>query len=98
MLSGVVQVQTYPLIGAGFLNLVGDNSVHSIKLTSTPGAGLDSFTITAKDGTLFQLNGAGATLTLLSVNGITNDISVSLGTGGPNTFDFERRPRPRAAC
>ena len=23
------------------------------------------------------------------MNGITNDISISLGTGGPNTFDFE---------
>ncbi len=89
MLSGVVQVQTYPLIAAGFLNLVGDNSVHSIKLTSTAGGGLDAYTITSKDGTLFQLNGAGATLTSLQVNGITNDISVSLGTGGPNTFDFE---------
>ncbi len=89
MLSGVVQVQTYPLIAAGFLNLVGDNSVHSIEMTSTAGGGLDAYTITAKDGTLFQLNGAGATLTSLQVNGITNDISVSLGIGGPNTFDFE---------
>ena len=59
MLSGVVQVQAYPLIGAGFLNLVGDNSVHSIKITSTPGGGLDAYTITSKDGTLFQLNGGG---------------------------------------
>ncbi len=89
MLSGVVQVQTYPLIGAGFLNLVGDNSVHSVKITSTPGGALDAYTITSKDGDLFQLNGAGATLTSLSVNGIVNDISVSLGQGGPNTFDFE---------
>jgi hypothetical protein len=88
MLSGVVQVQTYPLLGAGLLALAGDNSVHSVKITSTPGAGLDSYTITSKDGTLFQLNGAG-TFTSLQVNGITNDITVSLGAGGPNTLDFE---------
>jgi hypothetical protein len=88
MLSGVVQVETYPLLGAGLLALVGDNSAHSVKITSTPGAGLDSYTITSKDGTLFQLNGAG-TFTSLQVNGITGDITVSLGAGGPNTLDFE---------
>ena len=89
MLSGVVQVQVYPLIGAGLLNLAGDNSVHSIKLTSSLGGGLDAYTITSKNGTLFQLNGAGATFTSLQVNGIVNDITVNLGVGGPNTFDFE---------
>ena len=88
MLSGVVQVETYPLLGAGLLALVGDNSAHSVKITSTPAAGLDSYTITSKDGTLFQLNGAG-TFTSLLVNGITGDITVSLGAGGPNTLDFE---------
>ncbi len=88
LLSGVVQVQTYPLLGAGLLALVGDNSAHSVKITSTPGAGLDSYNITSKDGTLFQLNGAG-TFTSLQVNGIAGDITVSLGAGGPNTLDFE---------
>ena len=62
MLSGVVQVQAYPLIGAGFLNLVGDNSVHSIKMTSTAGGGLDAYTITSKDGTAVPTEWRGATL------------------------------------
>jgi len=58
-------------------------------MTSTPGGALDAYTITAKDGTLFQLNGAGATLSSLQVDGITQDITIALGAGGPNTFDFE---------
>ena len=91
MLSGVVQVQTYPAVGLnpGDLALVGDTSQHSVQITSTPSGLLDQFTITSKDGTLFQLNGASPTLTSVPVDGITGNIAVNLGLGGTNTFDFE---------
>ena len=86
MLSGVVQVN---LDGLGNLSLVGDSSQHYVEITSTPNGTYDQFTITSKDGTLFELNGVLPTLTSVAVDGVTGDINVNLGNGGPNTFDFE---------
>ena len=86
MLSGVVQVN---LDGLGNLSLVGDSSQHYVEITSTPNGTYDQFTITSKDGTLFELNGVLPTLTSVAVDGVTGNINVNLGNGGPNTFDFE---------
>ena len=96
MLSGVVNVFTQtvsggPTVTAGDLWIQGDTSQHHILVNSTPNGGLDQFTITSTDGTLFRLNTTGGTPTLTSVavDGIFGSFNVNLGHGGANTFDIE---------
>jgi hypothetical protein len=90
MLSGVVNVEIAPLISAGNLILAGDGSNNNVQITQTTLPG--QYTISSPSGesgesTLFQINGAGVTMSSVTVNGINGNIMVDLGTGN-TAFTF----------
>ena len=99
MLTGIVNVSVETFAGvANSLVMTGDNSVHDVVVTSTLGGTPSQYTITSKNGDLFTVNGnPSPTLTLLAMNGVTGDVVVALGAGGPNTFDMRRLPPQPAA-
>ena len=91
MLTGIVNVSIETFNGvADSMVITGDNSVHDVVVTSTPSGTPDEYTITSKNGDLFTLNGSALpTLGPIAVDGVTGNIIVALGAGGPNTFDME---------
>ena len=91
MLTGIINVSIETFAGvADSMVITGDNSVHGVVITSTHGGTPDEYSISSKNGDLFTLNGSALpTFSALAVNGVTGDVVVALGAGGPNTFDME---------
>lgn len=81
VLSGIVDV----FVAGGTITLVGDGSNNGVEMRSTGVPG--EYKIDGVPDTLLRLNGAPPTLPSLTVNGISGDISVSLGTGN-DAFSF----------
>lgn len=78
--AGVVDVQIFPFIAAGTLNLEGDGSNNEVDIQQTVNVG--EYLITGRNGTLLSINGgAGVTFPSLTVNGIIDDMTVDLGDG-----------------
>lgn len=84
--AGVVDVQVFPLLAPGQLNLIGDLSNNEVRISQTVNVG--EYRVDGLNGTLLQVNGAGVTMPSVTVNGITGDIDVDLGTGN-DTFTFD---------
>ncbi len=84
--AGVVDVQVFPLLAAGELDLIGDLSNNEVRISQTVNVG--EYRIDGLNGTLLQVNGAGVTMPTVTVNGITGDISVDLATGN-DIFTFD---------
>lgn len=88
--SGVVNVLLAPFAPPGTaLALVGDGSNNDVSISQTLNVG--EYLVQGKNGTLLKLNGAGATMPSITVNGINTTISVAMGTGN-DTFSFGARP------
>jgi large repetitive protein len=86
LLAGLVDVQVFPLLAPGRLDLVGDLSNNEVRMSQTVNVG--EYRIDGLNGTLLQINGAGVTMPSVTVNGITGDIRVYLGDGNDTlTFD-----------
>ena len=85
MLSGVVNVQIFPVVAPGTMNFVGDGSNNEIEVRQTANPG--EYHIQGESDTLLQINGAGVTMSNATVNGITGNITVNLGEGD-DTFSF----------
>jgi hypothetical protein len=79
VLAGVVNIDTLTVPGA--LSLIGDGSNNSVEIRQSTIVGAYEIGRPAGDSTLFQLNGSGQTLTGITVNGISGDISINLGDG-----------------
>ena len=78
--AGIVDVHIFPVLAAGRLDLVGDGSdENEMQISQTANAG--EFRVDGLNGTLLQLDGAGVTMSTVTVNGITANIHVLLGTG-----------------
>ena len=88
LLAGLVDVQIAPMLAPGELDLIGDGSNNSVEISQTLNPG--EYRIDGLDGTLLQINGAGVTMPSVTVNGITGDIDVWLGTGN-DTFLFSNK-------
>ena len=86
LLAGIVDVQVFPALAAGRLDLVGDLSNNEVRMSQTVNVG--EYRIDGLNGTLLQINGAGVTMPNVTVNGITGDIRVYLGNGN-DTFTFD---------
>lgn len=84
--AGVVDVQVFPLLAPGELDLIGDLSNNEVQISQTVNVG--EYRIDGLNGTKLQVNGAGVTMDTVTVNGITGDILVALGTGD-DTFTFD---------
>lgn len=85
VLAGLVSVDIFPIALPGTLVLTGDGSNNEVEVQSTGTSG--EYLISGLNGTLLELNGAGVTMTSLTVNGITGDIDAAMGTGN-DTFRF----------
>ena len=88
LLAGLVDVQIFPLLAAGELDLIGDGSNNAVEISQTVNPG--EYRIDGLDGTLLQINGAGVTMPTVTVNGITGNIDVRLGTGDDD-FTFSNQ-------
>ncbi len=86
LLAGLVDVQVFPLLAPGRLDLVGDLSNNDVRMSQTVNVG--EYRIDGLNGTLLQINGAGVTMPSVTVNGITGDIRVYLGDGD-DSFKFD---------
>ncbi len=84
--AGLVDVQIFPLLAPGELNLLGDGSNNEVRISQTVNVG--TYRIDGLNGTLLQVNGAGVTMPTVTVNGITGDISVDL-LAGNDSFTFD---------
>lgn len=84
--AGLVDVQIFPLLAAGELNLLGDGSNNEVRISQTVNVG--TYRIDGLNGTLLQVNGAGVTMPTVTVNGITGEISVDL-LAGNDMFTFD---------
>jgi hypothetical protein len=84
--AGVVDVQVFPFLAAGQLNLIGDLSNNEVRISQTVNVG--EYRVDGLNGTLLQLNQAGVTMPSVTVNGITGNIAVDLRTGN-DTFRFD---------
>jgi len=84
--AGVVDVQVFPLLAPGELQLIGDLSNNEVRISQTVNVG--EYRIDGLNGTQLQVNGAGVTMDTVKVNGITGDILVALDTGD-DTFTFD---------
>jgi hypothetical protein len=84
--AGLVDVQIFPMLAPGELNLEGDGSNNEVRISQTVNVG--TYRIDGLNGTLLQINGAGVTMPTVTVNGITGDISVDL-LAGNDTFTFD---------
>lgn len=85
MLSGVVNVQIFPVVAPGTMNFLGDGSNNDIEVRQTATVG--EYHIEGRSGTLLQINGAGVTMPEVTVNGITDNITSDLGEGD-DTLSF----------
>jgi hypothetical protein len=85
LLAGLVDVQIFPLLAPGELDLVGDGSNNQVEISQTLNPG--EYRIDGVGDTLLQLNGAGVTMPSVTVNGIFGNIEVDL-RDGDDTFTF----------
>jgi hypothetical protein len=84
--AGVVDVQVFPTLAPGRLDLIGDGSNNEVRISQTVNVG--EYRVDGLNGTLLQINGAGVTMPSVTVNGITGDIGVYLGNGD-DIFTFD---------
>ena len=89
--AGVVDVQVFPLLAAGRLDLIGDGSNNEVRISQTVNVG--EYRVDGLNGTLLQINGAGVTMPSVTVNGITGDLGVYLGNGD-DIFTFDNTYAP----
>ncbi len=84
--AGIVDIQIFPTLAPGQLSLIGDLSNNDVRISQTVNPG--EYRVDGQNGTLLQVNGAGVTMPTVTINGITGDILVALGTGN-DTFTFD---------
>jgi hypothetical protein len=89
--AGVVDVQVFPLLAPGRLDLIGDGSNNEVRISQTVNVG--EYRVDGLNGTLLQINGAGVTMPSVTVNGITGDLGVYLGNGD-DIFTFDNTYAP----
>jgi hypothetical protein len=85
LLTGVVNVEVALAPTVGGVRLVGDADNNSVEIRQGDFPG--EYLVTGLDGTLLQLDSAGASVPSLTINNINGDLEVDLGDGD-NLFRF----------